>query len=170
MILDVYCKNYNNQGQCSSCADGYYLGRGGKCLAKENGCVYSNGVCSYCQPPFTFNATSKTCYIAGCRETNAQGCCKCVAPFTLTGDKTCSLNNCLRPSSSGCLQCSPQYHIKAGACVADDINCLSYAPEGLCQLCAEGYVVSSSGCCIPYSNSCLSYCSSDPTKCLQCSP
>ena len=96
------------------------------------------------------------------------GCTKCNSPFVLSAEQTCQLKNCHRSDNSGCVQCAPQYHIKAGECLIDNVNCLFYK-NGNCELCAKGYVLSSNGECTTTSDSaCITYSLIDKTKCLQC--
>ena len=75
----------------------------------------------------------------------------------------------MRWDNQGCLQCKPLYHLKNGRCVADSPNCLMYNAAGICELCADKFVVGADGECIEGNRACIEYCSTDRSKCLVCS-
>jgi hypothetical protein len=145
-MVDDNCVAYDQSGIiCTACNQGYHPDCQGRCQPNQWGCTYKNGLCASCSPPFAYNAQANTCEIPYCQETCASGCQKCRPPFSPTQDGTCGIANCLRWGSQGCLQCKPQFHFKNGGCVQDNPNCQIYNDTGVCELCADKYVIGSDG-------------------------
>ena len=74
---DPGCFSYRSDGTCFKCKSSYYLDTDRKCQPKEHGCVYNNGICAYCLPPFTYDEGKQICRIANCHETGDKGCIRC---------------------------------------------------------------------------------------------
>lgn len=134
-VADPNCNGYKSDGSCFKCKESCYFDINNKCQPKDHGCVYNNGKCAYCMPPFIYDSAASTCRISYCQKTDENGCVCCKEPFELTPSHECSLPNCLNINNGVCAQCQAQYHLKVGRCLANHPDCRSYNLEGDCQLC-----------------------------------
>ena len=138
----------NEYGVCIKCLSSYYYSqKSKKCIKRDPGCNYDNGVCISCNAPFTF--TDGRCTIVGCQTYTDNGCYACSYPFQLTNKAICEIPHCNAYSNGLCIGCNQGYALSnTKLCVAQDPNCLNYNIEQTkCQSCIKGYRFDDDGKC-----------------------
>lgn len=89
VIRDENCVKYGQNGLiCTDCNEGFHPNEQGKCTPNSPGCIYSQGCCSSCRPPFQ-PASQNTCVIPNCQVLSPSGCSQCQSPFVLSSQATC---------------------------------------------------------------------------------
>ncbi|ELP94035.1 protein kinase domain containing protein, partial [Entamoeba invadens IP1] len=122
--LTGICLQFNMNGGCVKCADGYYR--------EEFGCSKCSTGCKTCY-------TSSQCYL--CDEYNF-----------MTEENVCKLKstitNCSTEISSqnGCSQCDDGYYNKNRQCYKCDLICKTCSSSDLCISCNDDHVYSSGSC------------------------
>lgn len=96
VVQDENCVKYGQNGLiCTDCNQGYHPDSQGRCVQNLQGCIYSQGLCQNCKPPFQ-HTDQNTCLIPHCQSLCSSGCTQCQNPYILTPDGTCQLQHCLR--------------------------------------------------------------------------
>lgn len=111
--------------ECAQCSAGYTL-LNRKCIKQSVGCIYSNGICASCNPPFQYDQANQVCYISGCNQLSDNGCVNCAAPFVLNNQNNCVIANCALYNKNSCLNCVDGFKLSNGLCLTIDSNCITW--------------------------------------------
>ena len=143
------CKKINEEnGICSECDEGYFLGqRDYKCSKTEN-CYESNfGTCNKCIDGYYLNRKNDACLLKedqfqNCKETvNGENCEICDDNYFISEDNYCIKTNfCSETNDYDCIKCINNYFLaKNGNCTSTD-NCLNAEGDmGLCINCLNEF-------------------------------
>lgn len=158
------CIDYARNGKCTRCQTDMYLTEDSKCLPVQPGCVYSQGRCASCNPPFSL--LNDACFIEGCSKYFLQGCAQCSYPYALTQLKACGIPNCLKIDQGKCTQCHDDFLLKPdGSCFRKIPYCNAYALDFTCSACLDTYFISETGLeCVPRAPGCIY----NKGKCVRC--
>ena len=185
------CKTHAENGECTTCFQGYDL-KNGQCIFSESnnakpsdsGCTtwdWNNQVCLKCSSGWVFNA-NKVCVAVSdlCKTYGDHGdCTSCYSGYDLkNGQCIFSESNNARPSDLGCgtwdwqnqvcLKCSNRWFFNSHKkCVPVDDNCNTYSDNGNCTSCYQGYGLCD-GICVSVNPLCKSL-NADGT-CASCYP
>ena len=186
------CKESNpNNGDCSSCWQGYTL-VGGNCVVEsisvvgpsQSGDVYCvkqlNGACIECSKGYYLNQASGKCTQVDptCKTYNGSNgdCTSCYQGYSLNSVNRCVtevviyIANCASVNPNGqCTACSDRYYLTGNTCTAVSILCTTYNPSnGQCTGCIGGHFLQGAGECIYpalYDDNCIYY---ESAYCSQC--
>lgn len=175
------CKKCDDKA-CQQCSDSYYSDpKTGKCASCQENCVLcaNDKDCKLCKEGFNFDDKLKKC--SGCKETCQvcdvnKVCSLCDKSFYPDGQGNCQKcpEFCQTCSASGCSSCNSGFFVNAEKkCQVCDINCGECESLDVCQVCLEGFYLSTSvdglkaTCEHCNFHSCLK-CSE--TECLDCEP
>ena len=153
IIQEPNCVQFNSNGQCSICQDGYYLTSNYKCTVLPSFCTSANpqGQCLTCLPNYSLSYNRCVLTIPFCVEYNRDDpsqCFQCLDNYYLTDQYRCANKppNCQIADSNGvCIKCiNTIYQLINGLCVIPVQNCLSYRivqniNDTRCSRCADGY-------------------------------
>lgn len=163
----IICSN-SNPSMCTTCMNGYYLTTNNYCKA----CTIS----SYCAVCSTTNASSCiTCFTGyflnnnvcvqctfpctSCTNQVATQCSSCAIGYTLLSNNTCTKTSTLS-SSFGTI---------TENCANSQLSTVGTSSILKCNLCKQGYSLTSSGC-VPCVEGCQTCNPNSLTKCSQCLP
>lgn len=138
------CASWDPNFNCLSCHYGYYF-RGGVCFPVSILCAtYDNstGDCLTCVP--LYSLSSGICFpipITNCDTQVGTVCSLCKPNFYLNGNACLKADtHCNSYSNGKCLSCSSGFLPFNDVCLASIANCLTYAADNSCTLCASGFL------------------------------
>ena len=175
-----YCEACSSSTVCTVCQSGYSANSDGKCLPCLSNCRKCSGsqqaLCIECGDGFYLNSNSVcTSCPEFCKTCSPdEKCQECLSGYTLTLSFTCA-QNCQSP----CATCSTTDITKCNSCLAGysldstTSSCIpitsSNCENGVCDICAFGYVLSGGTClqCNTTSN-CARCQTGNTTACTSC--
>lgn len=114
-----FCDKKDNDGNCESCYDQFYLDDNDNCVKIPIAYCKSGDdeECEACMPGYTLSADKKSCKkdtqseISLCATTeqeNSENCESCFTGYTLNAQKKC-IDNCAHYTSTSCNLCEDNY-------------------------------------------------------------
>lgn len=160
-VVSSQCATFNNNnGQCTSCYQGYQLNNG-QCTSASNrdrNCQQfaPDGGCTKCYPSYYLNPR-KQCMLQNnlCATINTQTgeCSTCYQGYQLTNGN-CSIRlsdpNCKSFNvDSSCKECSQTFYLSNNKCLRFNPLCATINPQsGECTSCYQGYILKSGNCSV----------------------
>lgn len=149
--VNPLCKDYNNNGGCTSCYPGYTLG-GVSCIVAKVQDPFcksytQGGICNGCYSGYYYN--------------QVRSACQPLNPL-------CKTSNLIDGS---CTDCYPGYNLNAGICAITfkDPNCKKFGDNNQCVQCATNFFIDPQGKCRQVSPLCKTA-NQQNGACLSCYP
>ena len=143
------CKTINEQnGICSICEDGYYLGQGDSKCTKTDNCYQSNfGTCNKCIDGYYLDRKNDACLLKenqfqNCKESiDGENCEVCDNDYFLSDDYFCIKTNfCLLTKDYECIDCINNYYLAENGNCSFTENCINAEGKtGSCIECSKDY-------------------------------
>ena len=134
------------RGVCKQCEPNLYLTQNYECAIMEPGCIYEGGVCASCYSPFELTRNNR-CVIEGCDLYRDRRCQQCFEPYILTEIGSCTYPNCYEVRNKRCVKCVDGYALQeSGFCYKVDPYCRAYDFSGSCIECKPGFYLSGKSC------------------------
>ena len=181
-IID-HCQIYDNQQNCVTCKEGFFL-ESNKCVRGSiDGCVSysSKEVCNDCETGFFLSSGTCTRYSTdlNCLEFSptADECMTCKIYHQLESNKKCVfVDNCAifdQTNNQDCLTCIDSYYLQNRRCFLRNLtNCEKYvANKNECETCEINYYVNKNQNSICSLRTIVAGCSAyklDSNECLSC--
>lgn len=161
MPVNPLCKDYTNNGSCTTCYPGYTLNQNICIVAKVTDPFCKSftpgGICTSCYTAYYYNQGKAACQPLNplCKSSNlADGSCtSCFPGYSLNSNGVCGVSfqdpNCQKFSNGACLQCATKYYLDTtGKCKQVNSLCKTADNNGACTSCYGGYIISGITCVV----------------------
>lgn len=172
-VSDPNCNQFNTNGVCTKCSNGYYFNNLNVCIKIDDNCKSFNiasAICVGCYPGYDLNNLNQCIESVSnitdpnCAQFNGNTCIKCSFGAIFDGNGVCQIvnPNCksFNNVTGTCLECYSGYQLNSTkACIKSavqpnsNVYCANFSGS-ICLKCAVGSYFNSQGQCILFDSSC----------------